>query len=229
MRFASWSYSRLSDWQACPLMAKFKHIDKLPQPQSPAMARGEQLHKLAERYSTKQVDECPDQLQKIKPYLDRVRKVWDKIRTEEQWAFTRDWQQCDWFARETYCRMVVDLSLATASTMIVVDYKTGKINPDHKNQLSLYAVGGFSRIPSLQMVKAKLWYIDHGQEILQDFSRDEYERIRSGWINQADLMLGDEAFLPKKNKNCQWCAFKDKCSLFGLAKNPATMDLEDAF
>ncbi len=56
-RFTAWSYSRLSDYEACPLKAKIKHLDKVSEPSSPALKRGSDIHELAAKYATNQLTE----------------------------------------------------------------------------------------------------------------------------------------------------------------------------
>ena len=49
-RITSWSFSRWNVYNTCPAQAKYKFIDKLPEPGSPAMDRGSAIHKGVEQY-----------------------------------------------------------------------------------------------------------------------------------------------------------------------------------
>lgn len=49
-KITAWSFSRYSVYAQCPLKAKLKFIDKLPEPGSPQMERGSQMHTVIEQY-----------------------------------------------------------------------------------------------------------------------------------------------------------------------------------
>ena len=46
----AWSISRLNTYTQCPFKFKLTAIDRIKEPQSPAMARGAAIHKEAENY-----------------------------------------------------------------------------------------------------------------------------------------------------------------------------------
>ena len=46
----SWSFSRYSTYKQCPLKLKLSAIDRIREPGNEAMARGDAIHKLAEKY-----------------------------------------------------------------------------------------------------------------------------------------------------------------------------------
>jgi putative RecB family exonuclease len=51
------SPSRASDFKQCPLLYRFRTIDKLPSPPSPAAARGTLVHAVLERLFDLPADE----------------------------------------------------------------------------------------------------------------------------------------------------------------------------
>ena len=55
----AWSYSRYATYALCPLQFKLRYIDKIPEPQSPAMARGDRIHKEIARWLTGLVESLP--------------------------------------------------------------------------------------------------------------------------------------------------------------------------
>ena len=48
----AWSYTRLSDFEACPYRFKLKYIDKKSEAPSPAAERGTLIHKQYEDFMT---------------------------------------------------------------------------------------------------------------------------------------------------------------------------------
>lgn len=49
-QFTSWSNSRYNDYAKCPARAKYKHLDKLPEPKSGYMDRGIEIAKMEEDF-----------------------------------------------------------------------------------------------------------------------------------------------------------------------------------
>ena len=62
----SWSFSRYQDYKSCPAKAKYKHIDKLKEPPSPAMERGAAIHNLCEQYVRGTLAKLPPELKLFK-------------------------------------------------------------------------------------------------------------------------------------------------------------------
>jgi len=58
-KFTSWSNSRWNDYAKCPAYAHYKHIQKLPEPKSPAMDRGIQVAKMEEDFFTGKLKTLP--------------------------------------------------------------------------------------------------------------------------------------------------------------------------
>ena len=90
MRVTAWSYSRYALYELCPLKFKLKHIDKIPEPGSPAMERGDRIHKGVAAYVTGASQEAPQDAV-AHPFpaklIEELRGFPDKV-VEQQWGFT---------------------------------------------------------------------------------------------------------------------------------------------
>lgn len=200
----AWSYSRLSSWEACPAKAKYKFLDKLPEPDSPAAARGGAIHTLAEKYIKGEITELPPELVQVEEYLEGL-KGGD---AELQLAFTKDWEPCSWFGPQVYCRVVFDVVKRDGAKGTVVDHKTGKQRQEeHTDQLRLYALTAFLQWPELDEIEAQILYIDHGERLRMTFHRASIDELKTYWDNRAGKMMADTIFSPKPNPGCRWCAF----------------------
>ncbi len=120
-QLTSWSYSRLSDYDACPAFAKFKHILKLKEPGGPALDKGNRIHGLAQVWVTGRAVKdtwgmtpelvkelaafakgiksapIPSELARFTEEFNTLRAA--KATAEESWCFTEDWEPCrydDW-------------------------------------------------------------------------------------------------------------------------------------
>jgi CRISPR/Cas system-associated exonuclease Cas4 (RecB family) len=201
----AWSYSRLSTWEECPAKAKYKFLDKLPEPDNPAMARGSDIHKLAENYLKGELTELPVQLQQVDEYIEELMGA----QTELQLAFTRKWAPTTWFGPDVYCRVVFDAVKITPPEAVVVDHKTGKQRPEeHKDQLRLYALAAFMKWPEVEVVHSQILYIDHGERMRMMFTRDIVPNLLEYWDERAGKMRADDIFAPRPSPKCKWCTFR---------------------
>src|SRR5450432_2523136 len=75
---ASLSPSRASDFLTCPLLYRFRVIDRLPEPPSPAAARGTLVHAVLERlFDHPAGDRTPAVARSLMP------PQWERLTTEE--------------------------------------------------------------------------------------------------------------------------------------------------
>jgi putative RecB family exonuclease len=77
-RHRALSPSRAGDFMACPLLYRFRVIDRLPEPPSPAAARGTLVHAVLERLFDEPAAGRTPQVAR-----DLVRPQWDRLVTEE--------------------------------------------------------------------------------------------------------------------------------------------------
>ena len=207
-KITAWSFSRWKDYEQCPLKAKFKHVDKIKEPGSAAMDRGSEIHKLAEDYAMGKLAELPQELACFGEEFEILRDR--KPSCELEWAFDNEWHPTTWFAPKAWCRIKVDACLSAVgepTKLIVIDHKTGKVNPDHKDQLGLYALGAFNMLDYLQTVDARLWYLDQGEEGGEVFERGDVPELTRTWARRTKAMLSDTKFLPTPSNKCRWCFF----------------------
>jgi hypothetical protein len=96
----SWSFSRYSDYKRCPLSAKLKHIDKIQEPKNAAMQRGADIHDQAEKFIKGALPKLPVELKpmaaEFKLMKQRYKKRSQSMVVEDNWAFTKDWEETAW-------------------------------------------------------------------------------------------------------------------------------------
>lgn len=203
----AWSYSRLADWETCPLKAKLKHVDRIKEPGSAAMERGSLIHKLAEDFASGVTKVLAPELVRFKDQFMDLKK--QKPICEEQWAFRNDWSMTGWFDGP-WLRVKTDVSFLDKKQVegTIIDHKTGKEKDEHNDQLSLYAVSFFSRVPTLERVSSQLWYLDHGTMRDLDFTRDQLPQLKEYWEGRVRPMMEDTRFPARPNRLCQWCFFR---------------------
>jgi hypothetical protein len=208
----AWSYSRYADYKQCPARFKYKHIDKLPDPGSPAMQRGNVIHKLAEDYVAGKLKKLPPELTGVKAEADFLRE--QKAVVEENWGFRRDWEwigRPGWFGDDVWFRAKTDVRLMyDDNTLLLGDWKTGKKYFDNEQQIELFALAGYKRFPFAVEVDTRLWYTDaepDDNEIQRTYKAPELAAIQRDWDKRVVPMFKDRRFAPTPNDKCGWCAF----------------------
>lgn len=207
----AWSYSRWADYDQCPAKFKYKHLMKLPEPGSPAMQRGNDIHKLAENYLLGKIKALPSELKNYKESMSHLRSL--KPMVEQAWGFRRDWSHTGrqgWFGDDVWLRAKADaFAVYDDDTADLVDHKTGKKYETNVDQMELFTATAFMRIPTLKEVTTRLWYLDlpPSEEVEKTYSRSDFERIKASWEKKVRPMFADKKFAPKPNSKCGWCAF----------------------
>lgn len=227
--FTAWSYSRLRDYEQCPLRAKLKYIDKLPEPESPAMVRGKEIHSLAEGYIKGTIRRIPKELKNFEALFKELRKALAKdsypVYVENQFAVNSEWESTGWFDRDCWLRLVTDVTyiqmvLNQDTTLYaphawVIDWKTGKnddrMRDSYEEQLELFALGTFIRFPNVHVVHPALHYLDDGSTYVPEvgrYERNQLEKLQKKWFKKAKPMMNDRKFAPKANNGCRWCPYR---------------------
>lgn len=220
---SSWSFSRYSDYKLCPLKAKLKHIDKVPEPANDAMERGNKVHKAAEGYLRGTTRKLAPELKTFKRLMDDLRKQFKKrpgsMVVEDTWAFDKVWERSQWNNwEECVVRIKVDCGHLTGPTeMTILDWKTGKYrqerNDEYMEQLELYALAALLLNPQVQKVSCKLVYVDLGMlyppegDDSATFDRKDLKKLKAAWDKRTRKMLLDRAFAPRPNDKCTWCHY----------------------
>jgi len=207
---SAWSYSRLSDYEECPLKAKCKHLDKIAEPGGEALERGKRIHTLAEQYTMRRLTELPPELANFPEEFGGLRARKD-VECERQLAVNRNWQPCGWFGADAWLRIVVDVTYAGATPdepgRVVVDHKTGKIRVENASQLDLYGLVMFAYYPGIKRVDSALWYLDQGEIVSKSLVPDEAPALRAKWEQRVAPMLADRTFAPTPGNGCRWCFY----------------------
>lgn len=150
------SPSRAADFMACPLLYRFRTIDRLPEPPSPDASRGSLVHKVLE-----ELFDLPAASRTVEEAAARLEPTWERLveQTPELASMFVDASQAEWLLscrtvlaryftledpsriepaeREVYVESVLDsklllrgfvdrLDIAPTGEVRVVDYKTGR-------------------------------------------------------------------------------------------------------
>jgi CRISPR/Cas system-associated exonuclease Cas4 (RecB family) len=215
------SHSRMKTHESCPRKAKYKFIDKLKEPGSPAMDRGLEIHKgleewckfmLGREHDIDASTKIPSNgvYRTIREDLRALNKGQDKYKVEPelQVAFNKDWKIVDWFAPDTWMRVVFDFVAVSqcGNHMVLGDYKTGKVYDDHDDQADLYAVAGYYM--GAASVDVKFYYVDQNTIQPYEYDRDELEALVAEIEARAEKVTSDRIFPTNPSWRCKYCHFR---------------------
>ena len=138
---SSWSYSKYALYNQCPLKFKFIAIDRMKEPKSDALKRGIETHSIIDKYINGRLNTLPENLKYFKLEFERLRKFFSKktqfSMSEQGWAYTANWQPCaydDYSNAWVRAKLDCVYSIDNPNEVIIVDWKTGKFNPQYNLQ-----------------------------------------------------------------------------------------------
>ena len=209
----AWSWSRLSDFEKCGLMAYWKHYApkgaRCPFIVTPPLERGKAIHKDLELSILGKP--LPPDLQHMTLIIEGLKRNiaegwW--VNAEYKLTFTEHYAECGWFDREAYLRCVLDIVSIKGNVANVLDWKTGKVNPV-SSQLKLFATATMTRWPRVETVGTSFVWVDH-QEVTQEvYHRDELIELTEEFEERSMMIqiAWDENnwIANPSDFNCKWC------------------------
>lgn len=218
MAFA-WSYSRWSTWAKCPAMFKYRHIDKLPEPPSPALEKGRKLHDDIAGWLDGKTDQRPDALRNFTTLADGLKQMPAEGRiAEKQIALDRELRPVSWFGRNAWFRAAYDVLLPGDKEAQGVDWKSGRRYATYTDQQQIFALGAFWSQPGLEEFTGHWVYLDSAEVDSVTFTRDQAfgpscdpaanEGLHGLWMANVAMMEADRSFRPTPSKDsCRFCPF----------------------
>jgi RecB family exonuclease len=235
-RLTSWSFSVYQQWLKCPLSVCFDKIQRvrIQEPPSSVLAKGNYAHKVSELFVGSRAKTPPPlvgeiaspvkgdgkikvDLRPVKGLLDRLRK--NKAKVELEWAFDRAWNPVAWKDWDrAWLRMKIDAmdERLKPPAVDIIDYKTGRVHDEHKQQRSLYATGGLQLVQIGQLANgskdavltASHVYLDWPDTKADEvFKLKDLPGLKREWLARTKQMLEDEEFRPRTGYHCRYCRF----------------------
>jgi hypothetical protein len=208
----SGSYSKLTDFEQCPLKAKLKHVDRIPEEKAPAAERGTMIHDLAENFVRGNINTLPKELAKFSDEFLSLRTQFSSgnVSLEGEWGFDKDWNVTEY--KTAWLRMKLDARAHVSKTKaVVVDYKTGKRFGNelkHGEQTLLYGIAEVLREPQIEEVTVELWYLDVDELHAQTFTRDKILKYLPVFEKRLKALTTATKFPPRPNIfSCKYCPF----------------------
>lgn len=234
------SYSKLKDFNECPLRYKFKYLFKIKTPQGHAASFGTSIHgTVNDFYNHIKAGESPN-MDLLKRLLEKnwvsagydsashEKKRWQFglevlekfLEKERESGFTVPAFMEEGFRLRvggaTFTGRIDRIDKLNDGTFEIVDYKTGKCRKESELkkdlQLSLYALAGrdFFKIP---VSKLSLYFIEDCVKI-STVRSDEVINVVQSELDGIVKELRACKFPAKPDQfTCQWCDFKNICNV----------------
>lgn len=211
-RVKAWSYSAYAQWAMCPLQYKLEKLDKIKLEESPAMARGNKLHKGIAAFVSNQVDTLPQEAMAHDATLQTMREIRDvpadKKQVEQQWGYTAAFAPTGWFGADTWFRSVLDAGVMYEDmTYECVDWKSGKRYGSNDDQMETQAIAVMARFKPVRHVTTRLAYFDQGTFEFAEFPVSHKQKLIDKWRDKVAPMFSDTIFAPRPNEKCRFCGF----------------------
>lgn len=218
----TWSYSKLSMFEDCAARYKYKHVDRLPEPQSPAAARGDDLHTKAELFlkAAQAPRRAPSgwgpDLTKLLRDLRRSTPKEEPAQAELQIGLTRDWTLTGYMASDVWLRVKIDVVKVVKGPLEtlrakVIDWKSGKMRDGYDDQLKLYGASVLATDSRIDRAEVLIGYIDH-DKLVGGGKEHTYEASQLGelieeWDERASRLERARRFMPNPSQSCRWCPY----------------------
>lgn len=220
----AWSYSAYANYVLCPLQFKLRKIDKLPEPQAPALERGNTIHVGVAKFISGKTEACPPEAMahaNMADLIHQLRAIPDADKqVEQQWGYGADFTPTTWFNRagqpDVWFRSVLDAGVMYDDmTYEDVDWKTGKrYAQSNDDQMETQALSVMMRFKPVKHVTTRLAYLDAGGALgsstgfeFGEFPATQKQSLADKWRKKVEPMFSDTTFAPRPNDKCKWCHF----------------------
>jgi RecB family exonuclease len=223
-RFAeltSWSFSVYTRYLKCPFEVCLDKIQRVrvEEPENPFFVKGNRVHAAADAAVSGKgkMPKLTAEMLPIKEQLVSLRARGAK--TEQEWAFDKTWNLVDWRDwKRAWLRIKTDVCADTLEppTVDIVDWKTGKVHPEHAQQRSLYALGGLQLVQLGLLaggskkvdLTAQHVYVDTGQSATEKFTMKHLAPLKREWLARIDKMMKDTTYKAQPGYHCKYCKFR---------------------
>lgn len=168
------SYSSVKAFETCPWRYYLTRVSK--QVKEPAFGsqtgdEGLQIHRALENH-IKGKEYLPERYGKFLPIVERVKAVPGRVQAERKFALTAAFAETTFFGKDAWMRGVFDVEAVTPTSVVVLDWKYGKVKPD-STQLDLFAAAAFKLYPTATTVHTGYVWLQHNQLDRRTYSKDD--------------------------------------------------------
>lgn len=215
-----WSFSLLQRFEKCPYEVYLDRVERVKKPEfdkddmTHPLVRGDRIHKLAEAFIKGETQVIDPLLKKVEPKLRRYQQRYTEaaVEVEQEWGFNENWEPRNWNDPDNWAMVKCDVVEHTEPKLLDVDdWKSGKSHGkeiSHGQQMQIYAISGFMRFPSIDIVRTTLTYTDEGKSRSKIYTRPQVLELLPRLTARIKRMTSAIIFPPKPCKlNCRYCSY----------------------
>lgn len=222
----SFTYSKLKNYEKCPLQHKVVDLDRAPGTEAggDAIDYGNRVHKALSDVLKRKLS-LPGSMAYLQYWIDYVQGLPGEHFIEDGWALDSNYQPTEYFGPLAWLRLKVDVGVVDGRRGWLVDWKTGQ-RLEEPLQLWLGAVVMFAKFPSLQIIDSMFVWLkeDDGKNSHECISAEVIKRGQIGevWENILPRVRTYEesvrtgSFIAIPGRHCKYCRVTS-CEFFGKA------------
>jgi len=177
----AWSHSALNQFETCPRQYYLLRVSKQAKDvKGEAALWGDAVHKHLEARA-KNGTPLPSYLNYLNPIVERILASPGEKIVEHKITITHDYSPTSWFAKDAWCRSIIDLGVVGETSATLLDWKTGKRKPD-SDQMALFAGMAFVEYPNVEVIDTGFVWIKDKKVDRDRFTRSDVAAIWGGFL-----------------------------------------------
>jgi hypothetical protein len=201
----AWSYTSLSAFETCPKRYYLTRIAKeIIEPQTKEMTWGNAVHKAME-HAVVEKKPLPETMKQWQGVADKINAAPGKKHAEQKMAINKYFAPVTWYAKDAWCRGIVDSVVEVDDHAKVFDYKTGKRKLDG-SQLKLFSLLTFHTRPWINKVTTAFIWLKDSKIDKDSFVRDDVGMLWQEFLPRLERMQSaykTGKFPPKPSGLCR--------------------------
>lgn len=222
MKYAPYSFSKLSTHKSCNRKFKYNYLDKAPKDKRDitALLKGGAIHSIIENYPEPARHKLAKDYQYIVDKFVRTH-LGEKYLTQESirefnFGLSKDLEPTTYSDKTALFRGSVDFICTIDDVLHLCDWKSGKYKEpkwQEYDQLMFYGIYFFKRYPSINSIKISYVYVEHEEhENMINLDREHLDNYVGQLMELINNVETDETFVKNPTRLCDWCDFKSHCS-----------------
>lgn len=196
------SYSGKSLYRECAFRWADVYINGNRQPSGRAADRGVYLHELLESFfkGTAPYPSGNKALAPWQPFMEGL-SLYEPT-AEGEVAVTKEWNRCSFDSPIAYFRGKKDLDIEAGRTLILFDWKSGKVYDNHKDQGKAYSAATIGYDKYI----VNFVYLDIPFHIQRwEYSGEEVMQIKEELITEIEEIRNAKEYPKTPGDHCRWC------------------------
>lgn len=195
------SHSSRKLFRKCPKQWHDKYILGNRTESGPAAARGTDIHGELEKFFKEKLPLSNPVFQPWRRALEAL--TVRQVLAEQELARNAEWEETTFDAPDAYFRGKVDLSYMLGNTLVIIDWKTGRVYKDHQEQGEDY----IALAPEAERYQTEFWYIDSPQLVaINKYTKKDRPKFVKRVKEEVEAIRAETEFKATPSDfNCRFC------------------------